>query len=66
MSLLLPCNVVVEDVGARDEGLGRGRRSVSVDDPAFADLVSEVSTRLQHAVDAVVEAAGDPAGTSQA
>jgi hypothetical protein len=37
-----------------------------MNDPAFADLAGEVSTRLQQALDAVVVTAGDPAGTSQA
>ena len=65
VSLLLPCNVVVEDIG-------HGTKVSAVDplglmdDPAFADLAGEVSTRLQQALDAVVEAAGDPASTSQA
>ena len=65
VSLLLPCNVVVEDIG-------RGTRVSAVDplglmdDPGFADLAGEVSTRLQRALDAVVEAAGDPAGTGEA
>ncbi len=64
VSLLLPCNVVVEDVGhgtkvAAVDPLGL------MDDPAFADLASEVSTRLRRALDAVVEAAGRPAGTRE-
>ena len=65
VSLLLPCNVVVED-------MGHGTKVSAVDplglmdDPAFADLAGEVSTRLQRALDAVVEASGDPAGTGQA
>jgi uncharacterized protein (DUF302 family) len=54
VSLLLPCNVVVEDIG-------HGTRISAVDplglmdDPAFADLGNEVSSRLRHAVDAVAD-----------
>jgi uncharacterized protein (DUF302 family) len=65
VSLLLPCNVVVEDVG-------HGTKISAVDplglmdDPAFADLGSEVSARLRLAVDAVTDATGGQTGTSQA
>ena len=54
VSLLLPCNVVVEDIGD-------ATRISAVDplglmgDPAFADLGSEVSTRLRRAIDAVAD-----------
>lgn len=54
VSLLLPCNVVVEDIG-------HGTKISAVDplelmdDPAFADLGREVSTRLRHAIDAVAD-----------
>jgi len=65
VSLLLPCNVVVE-------GVGEGTKISAVDplalmdDPAFADLAGEVSTRLRHAVDAVADAASDPSGRAPA
>jgi uncharacterized protein (DUF302 family) len=55
VSLLLPCNVVVEAV---DEGT----KVSAVDplalmgDPAFAELGTEVSTRLRQAIDAVAGA----------
>ena len=65
VSLLLPCNVVVEDIGSGTKVSAADPLGL-MDDPAFADLASEVSTRLQQALDAVVEAAGDPAGTGQA
>lgn len=65
VSLLLPCNVVVED-------MGHGTKVSAVDplglmdDPAFADLAGEVSTRLQQAIDHVIDAAGDPPSISEA
>ena len=65
VSLLLPCNVVVEDIGSVTKVSAVDPLGL-MDDPAFADLAGEVSTRLQRALDAVVEASGDPAGTGQA
>ena len=55
VSLHLPCNVVVEDIG-------EGTKISAVDplglmnDPAFAELGTEVSTRLRHAIDALNDA----------
>lgn len=52
VSLLLPCNVVVEATAS-------GTKISAVDplslmnDPAFAELGSEVATRLRRAIDAV-------------
>ena len=65
VSLLLPCNVVVEDIGSGTKVSAVDPLGL-MDDPAFVDLAGEVSTRLQQALDAVGEAAGDPAGTGQA
>jgi uncharacterized protein (DUF302 family) len=65
VSLLLPCNVVVEDIGSGTKVSAVDPLGL-MDDPAFADLGSEVSTRLQHALDAVAGAAHDPASTSHA
>ena len=54
VSLLLPCNVVVEATPS-------GTKISAVDplslmnDPAFAELGSEVATRLRRAIDAVAE-----------
>ena len=59
VSLLLPCNVVVETVDA-------GTRISAVDplelmaDPRFSELGGEVSTRLRAAVDAVTAGAAQP------
>ena len=65
VSLLLPCNVVVED-------MGHGTKVSAVDplglmdDPAFADLAGEVSTRLQQAIDARHRRGRRSASTSEA
>lgn len=59
VSLLLPCNVVVESVDT-------GTKIAAVDplelmaDPAFADLATEVSVKLRAAVDTVTASAGHP------
>jgi uncharacterized protein (DUF302 family) len=55
VSLLLPCNLVVEDVG-----IGTKISAVDplalMDDPALTELGTEVSIRLRHAIDAVSDA----------
>ena len=55
MSLLLPCNVVVEDVGDGTK-ISAVDPLALMDDPAFTELGTEVSTRLRHAIDAVNDA----------
>jgi uncharacterized protein (DUF302 family) len=65
VSLLLPCNVVVESVGEGTK-ISAVDPLALMDDPAFADLADEVSTRLRHAVDAVTDAASDPSGRAPA
>ena len=64
VSLLLPCNVVVEDVGHGTK-ISAVDPLALMDDPAFADLGTEVSDHLRQAVDAVAAAASDHAGTTQ-
>lgn len=60
VSLLLPCNVVVEAVGDRTKVSAVDPLEL-MNDPAFAELGSEVGSRLRAAVDAVGAA---PAGAS--
>ncbi len=55
VSLLLPCNVVVEDVGDGTK-ISAVDPLALMDDPAFTELGTEVSTRLRHAIDAVNDA----------
>jgi len=65
VSLLLPCNVVVEDVGHVTR-ISAVNPLGLMDDAAFAELGSEVSTRLRQAIDAVADATGNQTSTSQA
>ena len=55
VSLLLPCNVVVEAVDEGTKVSAVDPRAL-IGDPAFAELGTEVSTRLRHAIDAVAGA----------
>jgi uncharacterized protein (DUF302 family) len=57
VSLLLPCNVVVEATSSGTRISAVDPLSL-MDDPAFADLGQEVGTRLRAAVDAVAGASG--------
>jgi uncharacterized protein (DUF302 family) len=52
VSLLLPCNVTIEDVGTGTK-IAAVDPLALIDDPAFAELAAEVSTRLRRAIDAV-------------
>jgi uncharacterized protein (DUF302 family) len=61
VSLLLPCNVVVEAVGARTKVSAVDPLEL-MGDPAFDALGGEVATRLRAAIDAV--AAHAPASGS--
>ena len=54
VSLLLPCNVTIEDVGTGTK-IAAVDPLAFMDDPAFAELGAEVSTRLRRAIDAVNE-----------
>ncbi len=55
VSLLLPCSVVVEDVGEGTK-ISAVDPLTLMDDPAFSELGAEVSSRLRHAIDAVTDA----------
>jgi uncharacterized protein (DUF302 family) len=56
VSLLLPCNVVVEAVGERTKVSAIDPLEL-MSDAAFTELGSEVGTRLRAAVDAVAKTA---------
>jgi uncharacterized protein (DUF302 family) len=62
VSLLLPCNVVIEDVGEGTKISAVDPLGL-IDDPAFTDLGVEVSTRLRHAIDAVSNASQERAAS---
>jgi len=55
VSLLLPCNVVVEDVGEGTK-ISAVDPLALMDDPAFSELGAEVASRLRQALDAVTDA----------
>ncbi len=55
VSLLLPCNVTIEDVGTGTK-IAAVDPLALMDDPAFAELGAEVSSRLRRVIDAVDEA----------
>jgi len=52
VSLLLPCNVVVETVDGRTRVAAVDPREL-IDDPRFAELATEAAGRLQAAIDRV-------------
>jgi uncharacterized protein (DUF302 family) len=52
VSLLLPCNLVVEDVGSGTK-ISAIDPLALMDDPAFTELGTEVATRLRNAIQAV-------------
>ena len=52
VSLLLPCNVVVETVDGRTRVAAVGPREL-IDDPRFAELAADAAGRLQAAIDRV-------------
>jgi uncharacterized protein (DUF302 family) len=52
VSLLLPCNVVVEERDSRTRVSAVDPHDL-MDDPRFASLADEAATRLQAAIDAV-------------
>jgi uncharacterized protein (DUF302 family) len=60
-SLLLPCNVVVEDVGEGTK-ISAVDPLALMDDPAFADLGAEVAARLRLAIEAVDGRSASDAG----
>ena len=54
VSLLLPCNVIVEAAGAGSRIAAIDPRQL-LDDPRFAELAADAAERLQRAVDRVAE-----------
>ncbi len=52
VSLLLPCNVIVEEVEGRTHVAAVDPRAL-MDDPRFAELADEVAGRLRAAIDQV-------------
>ena len=52
VSLLLPCNVVIDTVDGRTRVAAVDPREL-MDDPRFAELAADAATRLQAAIDRV-------------
>ena len=63
VSLLLPCNVVVEDIGAGTKISAVDPLDL-MDDPAFTELGTEVSTRLRDAIHALDDASRERSASS--
>jgi uncharacterized protein (DUF302 family) len=57
VSLLLPCNVVIEVVDGRTRVAAVDPREL-MDDPRFAELAADAAARLQAAIDRVAAKAG--------
>ena len=57
VSLLLPCNVVIEVVDGRTRVAAVDPREL-MDDPRFAELAGDAAARLQAAIDRVASKAG--------